>query len=196
MRIKIGEFASTDMPFDFNRTKTVQAAAFLLKQSPRRRESYLKIIKLLYIADRESLKETGRPITGDRFVAMPHGPVLSEVLHLIKGESVHSTEWNASFRTHASAYELELVDDPGIGKLCRHETDTLTRIWQRYEHHPKWLVRDLTHEFPEWKKNDPGRSSKPIPLSDVLEAVGVADRQAQIEIDAAEQRAFSHLFGD
>jgi hypothetical protein len=35
--------------------------------------------KLLYLADRESLKKTGRPITGDRVVAMEHGPVLRSV---------------------------------------------------------------------------------------------------------------------
>lgn len=38
--------------------------------------SYLRMLKLLYLADRESLKETGHTITGDRVVAMEHGPVL------------------------------------------------------------------------------------------------------------------------
>lgn len=196
MRIKIGELSSTDMPFDFNRAKAVQAAAFLLNQSPHRRESYLKIIKLLYIADRESLKETGRPITGDKFVAMKHGPVLSEVLNLIRGGSAHPAEWDQSFRTHFFSHDLELVADPGVGKLCRYETDKLAEVWTRYKNYGKWHVRDLTHEFPEWQKNNPGHSSKPIPLSDVLEAVGATDQQTRIESDAAEKRAFSHLFGD
>ena len=196
MRIKLGECGAAGMPFDFDRTKATQAAAFLLKRSSRRRESYMKIIKLLYIADRESLRETGRPITGDRFVAMKKGPVLSEVLNLIKGTSANSAGWDKFFQTHRFSFEVELVVDPGIGKLCRYETDKLAEIWERYKHHGKWRVVDLTHEFPEWKKNDPGNSMRPIPLSDVLEAVGVSDRQGQIERDAAEQRAFSRLFGD
>jgi hypothetical protein len=39
--------------------------------------SYLKLMKLLCIADRKALVELGRPITFDRFVSMKRGPVLS-----------------------------------------------------------------------------------------------------------------------
>ena len=35
---------------------------------------YLKLIKLLYLADRQALLELGRPISCDLFVSMPHGP--------------------------------------------------------------------------------------------------------------------------
>lgn len=194
MRITLGEHRSAGTPFDFNQTKTAQAVAFLLKQTPCRRESYMKIIKELYIADRESLRETGRPITGDTFVAMKKGPVLSQVYDLIKGVHTESAEWNKFIQKRM--WDIELVADPGIGKLCRYEMDKLAEVWERYKKHGKWRVVDLTHEFPEWKKNDPGDSMKPIPLSDILEAVDVADRQARIESDAAERRAFSHLFGD
>jgi len=196
MLIPNGQYPRGGMPFDFNQVKTAQATAFLLNRSHRHRKSYMKIIKLLYIADKESLKETGRPITGDRFVAMKKGPVLSEVYDLIKGKSSGSPAWNKFFRTHAGLFEIELVGDPGTGKLNRYETDKLNEVWERYKNHGKWRVVDLTHDFPEWKKNDPGESMKPIPLSDVLEAVGASHRQANIERDAAEQRAFNHLFGD
>ena len=40
---------------------------------------YIKLIKLLYLADRAALIETGSPITGDRYVSMKFGPVLSNV---------------------------------------------------------------------------------------------------------------------
>ena len=198
MRIKIGAIESTDMPFDFNRTKTTQAVAFLLKQSPQHRESYMKIIKELYIADRESLKETGRPITGDKFVAMKRGPVLSHVYNLIKGVHAESPEWTKFIRKRM--WDIKLVADPGIGKLCRYEMDKLAEVWERYKTRDKWRVVDLTHEFPEWLKNspkkNPGRLSKPIPLSDVLDAIGSAGQKVQVEEDAAAQRAFDHLFGD
>ncbi len=45
--------------------------------------SYMKLIKLLYLADREALARWGRPITTDTYVAMKHGPVLSYILNLI-----------------------------------------------------------------------------------------------------------------
>lgn len=40
--------------------------------------------KVCYFADREHLLDYGRPITGDRYVAMEHGPVPSSVRDLLK----------------------------------------------------------------------------------------------------------------
>jgi uncharacterized phage-associated protein len=194
MKVTLGAHGSADMPFDFNRTKTTQAVAFLLKQSPRGRESYMKIIKELYIADRESLKETGRPITGDMFVAMKQGPVLSHVLNLIKGAHAESPEWSRFIQKRV--WDIELVADPGIGKLCRYEMDKLAEVWKRYKDCNRWRMVNVTHAFPEWQKNNPGRSVKPIPLSDVLEALGLADQEEEILRDARECRELSSLFGN
>ena len=71
------------MVFRFNIEKTIQAIAALLHFHGSKEMSYLRMLKLLYLADRECLQETGRPITGDRVVAMEHGPVLSSVYDLI-----------------------------------------------------------------------------------------------------------------
>jgi hypothetical protein len=37
----------------------------------------IKLIKLMYLAERLSLQRYGEPLTGDRLVSMPDGPVLS-----------------------------------------------------------------------------------------------------------------------
>src|SRR5438445_7076997 len=87
-----------DMGFRFNIDKTMQAIAALLHFHGTKEMSYLRMLKLLYIADRESLKETGRPITGDRIVAMEHGPVLSGVYNLVKGEHTAWPIWSEFFK--------------------------------------------------------------------------------------------------
>ena len=66
------------MTFRFDFDKTLQAAGVLLSLDGDRMEQ-IRLLELLYIADRELLAETGRTITGDRAVAMRHGPVLSQV---------------------------------------------------------------------------------------------------------------------
>ena len=73
------------MYFQFGTRKIVEAAAVLLRSSQHGRMGRLRLLKLLYIADRESLRETGRPIVGTKLVAMDLGPVHSEVYDLIKG---------------------------------------------------------------------------------------------------------------
>ena len=74
------------MQLRFNFEKSLQAAGVLL-QLEEGRMPYLRLLKLLYIADRELLAESAASLTGDRAYAMKHGPVLSHVYSLIKGES-------------------------------------------------------------------------------------------------------------
>jgi hypothetical protein len=53
----------TEWPFKFDVKKAVQAAAVLLKLQPGLKDDYRRLISLLYMADRESLKETGQPMS-------------------------------------------------------------------------------------------------------------------------------------
>jgi hypothetical protein len=85
------------MPFPFDSRKSVQALAFLLKQCPRRKCDRDKLLALLYLADRESLKETGHPITGDVFLAAPHGMTLEECQRRLGG-SRHASFWGRIVR--------------------------------------------------------------------------------------------------
>ncbi|HSZ59207.1 MAG TPA: Panacea domain-containing protein [Tepidisphaeraceae bacterium] len=86
------------MLIPFDPFKVTQAAAVLLKTEANRSMSRLRLLKLLYIADREALKERARPITGDRPVAMDHGPVLSHTYDLIKGTDFASPTWERYLR--------------------------------------------------------------------------------------------------
>ena len=179
----------------FRFEKTLQAAACLLRLEPSRSMSYMRLLKLLYIADRESLKETGAPVTGDRVVAMKQGPVLSETYELIKGEHLRYAEWERAFKREG--YRIELVEDPGIGRLCKYEIDKLNEISEKYREADEWDMVNVTHEFPEWKKNDPGGSSmKPIPLKDILKAVGRAGDQQAIEEEEAAGEFITRVLGN
>lgn len=47
---------------------------------------HYKVVKLLYLADREHLRRFGRPITFDKYVAMPFGPVASAAFDLLRSK--------------------------------------------------------------------------------------------------------------
>ena len=70
----------------FNERKAAQMAAFFLGQLLDRKMPHLKLMKLLYLSDREAVRAFGWPISGDRLVSMPHGPVLSQTLNLMDGD--------------------------------------------------------------------------------------------------------------
>src|SRR5687768_6342636 len=101
--------------FRFDPMKAIQAAALLMKQHGGQM-SRLRLLKLLYIADRESLAETLHPITGDHAAALDHGPVPSQTYDLLKHQGKFAELWDQHIiqfgpRNH------RLVKDPGEAKL-------------------------------------------------------------------------------
>jgi uncharacterized phage-associated protein len=164
----------------FQPRKAVQAAAVLLKAEPDRKMSRLRLLKLLYIADRESLQRRARPITGDHVAAMDHGPVLSKTYGLIKGEG-NDAAVGGQFMRQSRPPIIELAADPGEDELSHVEVALLREVAARYAHLGEWDLVDLTHDFPEWKKNEPPKGSRTIiPLEDILEATGLAAQKPAI----------------
>ena len=181
------------MYFNFGTRKIVEAAATLLRSEPCRRMSYLRLLKLLYIADREALRETGRPIVGTRPVAMKHGPVLSEVLDLVKGEHWDEATWSQFIRK--DGYEVELESDPGVLSLSRYEIGVLTGVVEENRDTDDWQLVEKTHAFQEWQRNYQDGTSTPIPLADIVEAVGRATDRDEILQDAEQTKELRRLFG-
>lgn len=179
--------------FKFKFDKALQAAAYLLRREPVHEMNYMRLLKVMYCADRESIRSTGRPISGDRFAAMERGPVLSAVLDLIKGTHLRSPDWTRFILRED--YNVRLVDDPGQAALSKFEIETLERVAEENRGRDEWEMVDLTHGFPEWIKNNPGDSSKWIPLEDVLEALGRSGDLDEIKKEAEADRAFERIFG-
>lgn len=178
------------MKFDID--KTTQAAAVVLKEH-RGRISRLRLLKLLYIADRESIQETLDPIVADRFAAMDHGPILSQTYDVLRGMSLDSPAWER-FIVQEGPRDHVLACDPGVGKLSRYEVAKLTDVCQRHWFMNDYDIAEVTHLFPEWEKNKPAKgSSRPIPLVDLLEAIGRKELLGRMSEDAKASAEIDHL---
>ena len=175
------------MQFVFDEEKATQAASLLLGRHGGTMP-YIKLIKLLYLADRNSLIETGSPITGDRFVAMPKGPVLSRVLDLIReSDPAADSLWHSCIVRRG--YDAALIGAPGRDRLAEYDEKLLDRLFESYGEENKWQLVDLTHELPEW--TDPGETSCPIAPEDILRHAGFTEYQVQA---VAEQAAAVYSF--
>lgn len=178
----------------FDPLKTIQASAVVLRYH-RGRASRLRLLKILVIADREALQESLEMITGDHLVAMDHGPVLSETYDMLKGESLHSPLWN-KYIFQDGPQDLKLVDDPNVGRLSRYEIEKLQDVCDRFRTSNDYDLAEYTHEYPEWQKNKPAKgSSRPIPLENVLEALGMADQADRLKARIREEVEMDRLFG-
>lgn len=71
--------------FRINWDKAIEAIDLLARHKPGITQYYVG--KICYFADKEHLLDYGRPITGDRYIAMEHGPVPSSIRDLLNGNS-------------------------------------------------------------------------------------------------------------
>ena len=171
------------MTWRYREDRATQAAAYLIRRRGGKM-SYMKLIKLLYLADRKTLVELGRPITFDRFVSMPHGPVLSRTYDLIAAEPDPNdiTYWTQHISARTHEYELSLIAETPNDQLSPAEEAVLEGVFKQFGHWGRYQVRDYTHTLPEWK--NPGHSSWPIDVRDVLLAQGVEEEDAKAIEDA------------
>ena len=181
------------MHLPFNFTRTLQSVGEILRASPARRMNYMRLLKLLYIAERELLAEHAHPLTGDQAVAMERGPVLSQTYGLILGKIDGSAEW-AKFvrRDH---YDVFLADDPGTGLLSRVVLDKLHKVIDRYQDMDEWDMVEETHKLAEWKQNyrAGSKSSYPIRWEEVLIAQGKESLIAEVESDERASSLFDQM---
>jgi len=165
-------------PTLFNEKRTAQAAAFLLHRAGGRLP-LLKLMKLMYLAERESLRQYGEPITGDKLVSMPHGPVLSMTYDHMNG-ALQSVEggW-ATWVDDRAGHDLALRDpsmirtpEDDLLELSDGDLAVLQAIWEQFGHMSKFALVEYTHgdACPEWI--DPQGSSAPIPLDRLFSALG------------------------
>ena len=118
---------------------------------------------------------------------MKNGPVLSAVYSLINREREKDLPLWLRY-LHREDYDLVVKEDPGADQLSRYEERKLTEVAQRYAAF-SWrdLVR-VTHDFEEWKINNPeeeGVNVVPISIDDILRAVGRAEQAESIKDDMA-----------
>jgi uncharacterized phage-associated protein len=161
----------------FSEEKVTHMASYLLIKR-RGRMSYMKLLKLLYLAEREALIKWGDSMSGDKFVSMPRGPVMSSTYDLIQGGG---RLWG-NFITSEANYEVSLnekVLEDDLDELSLSETKILDKIFEEFGAMGRWEIVDYTHyNCSEWQ--DPDGSSFPIKNRDVLLAKGVSDSCATV----------------
>jgi len=162
----------------FSERKVAQMAAYILNKTDDKRMEYIKLIKLMYLADRQHYKDHGFPISYDAVFAMERGPVLSQTYDLIKGEVLTSAYWDGLI-SGKEDYKVGLIREvtqKDIGELSRSGMKAMSTVFGEFAHYTWQDLVERTHELPEWQKkwynHDPEYGSVRIHPRDILEALG------------------------
>ena len=183
------------MRLKYREDKATQAAAKLLLLEGGEM-NYMKLLKLLYLADRRALVQWGRPITFDSYFSLDHGPVLSFTYNNISAEPGPGRD--SYWHRHIGAphdYKVALASEAPSDELSAAELEVLELTYRKFGHMDQWELRDYTHQhLPEW--TDPDGSSHPIDLSDILLAEGWSDDEIrEIEESLQAEAAAQELLG-
>ena len=173
----------------FNEGKAAEAASYLLFLNGGTLDS-MKLIRLLYIADRRSLSQFHSSITTDSYYSLKLGPVPSAILDCIKHPEDYPADspWNSLMETCKSDHTVRQKKSFAPFYLSEEE---MAILWDVDKSCGNNDIPELANQFPEWK--DPRGSRIPLYIEDILEAA-IAD-EAERKIAADDIRLSAHLHG-
>jgi uncharacterized phage-associated protein len=175
----------------FKELKVAQIAAYFLHRAGGAMP-HLKLMKLMYLADREALGAYNATISGDTAYSMRLGPVLSRTLDFMGGHFDGDwSEWITPKANWQVGLQREIAEDD-LDELSDAEMRVLRAVHDRFGAWDKGKLIDYTHGLKEWR--DPGLGRAPITPEDIFEAMGKDKEeiearlrylQEDAEIDAA-----------
>lgn len=182
------------MAIRYREDKTTQAAALLIKFDGGQ-VNHMKLIKLLYLADREALIQWGRPITFDWYYSLPHGPVLSFTLDRINSQPdpENPSYWHL-YISERQDNQVALINEAPNSQLSPAEEALLDEIYSQFGDKDQYELRDYTHTLPEW--HDPHGSNLPIDIGDILRFGGYSEDEIKEVKDALEAESFANSLAD
>jgi len=119
----------------------------------------LKLVKMIFLADRKHLARYGRPIVGGSYYAMPHGPASSELLD-------HMEKINREKEPPFIVDQYKLYPQAQFNEdyLSESDVEILEQIDNKYGRRDSWVLRNMTHKLEAYKKNYPENAHTSVPL--------------------------------
>lgn len=148
--------SDTPLRFKLNNQKCVQGIQLLAAHNPGITQYYIG--KVFFFADRKHLKDWGRPISGDRYVAMEHGPVPSHIYDLVKSGSGEPDEIEDDlYRRIITVRDGNKIcvfaknNAPEIDALSKTDKDYLVWSLEKYKGKSFTYIKNESHEDPAYE---------------------------------------------
>jgi uncharacterized phage-associated protein len=117
----------------------------------------VKLLKLVYLADRLHLRDYGRRIIPGKYYGMRMGPVHSEVKDIVDSNIYDDSEKQLVDESFTKVnHDIRLLKDKHFEKalFSKSEIDALEKTWNNFGCFSNWDLKDITHLYPELKKKE------------------------------------------
>ena len=160
--------------------KAAQVAAFFVNKQDDRTLDKLKLVKLLYLSERASIRNRGRPMFYDEFYSLEHGPICSNALNGINNKQDKDI-WSQYLERVSNRTLTTTQPSPELDRMSKSDIVILNSVWVSFGWMSPIEIRNWTHkncaEYVEVGKH----SRLPIPYSDIFRALGYPDPDLQEE---------------
>lgn len=134
--------------------KTLQVLCYLLQMDDNHKMNRLKLIKLLWAADRFHVRRYGKMISVSKYYALPHGPVNSLALDIAAVNNDYLSNKEAAcvgkYLT-ADGHDTAMSLDPGDDYLSEAEKESLKKAYATFGDLDEFELADnISHAYPEW----------------------------------------------
>jgi len=141
--------------FNLSPEKCIQGIDLIASRIPGVTQYYVG--KVFFFADKEHLLDWGRPISGDRFVAMEHGPVPSFIYNLLKLDSGQPDEILDNLMCRVSIAQrrnklcVHSLDKNDFSALSKSDIEYLECSIKTYGHMSFGDLKALSHQDPAYE---------------------------------------------
>jgi uncharacterized phage-associated protein len=165
-----------------NSKKSTQVVARLIEASGGPID-YLRIAKLVYLADRESIFARGVPIVGGHYYSMRKGPTIGEVMTFVN--TGKAPNWKETILPRVGN-KVGLKRKPQYGALSKSEMDIIDSVVKYHSTRSTDELVEWCHvNCPEFVQVEQGR--KPIEVEEILKSFKKSPKQIQKFVQEAEQ---------
>lgn len=168
----------------FNSKKMLAAAAYVC-QSNNGKYDKLALIKVLYIAERESICETFHVMTGDEMLKYTYGPVLKRLHDVLRGKATlgFQSEWDKHFKNPVKEtskdQNVRLKTLPDMDELSYADKLFLDKGISFVNNCKRGKLVGEVHDFHEWEIAKNSGSAK-IDVVDILNTYRSDLSQAEV----------------
>jgi uncharacterized phage-associated protein len=138
--------------FRFNVVKFVNAVAYLAQACPN--STKMTVCKQLYYADKEHLVKYGRPIIGDHYYCLEHGPIPTHGLDMLRHRSNPAS--NALLEKYVSVIgdSVHPKQLPDRKVFSKSDLAVLDHVIKKYGELSAAALRRKTHAEAPWMNSD------------------------------------------
>lgn len=140
--------------------KRINSILFFASKSRDKKIDRLKLMKLMWLADRLHLNKYGRTIHDDTYFAIQCGPILSNAKDL-SYESIRGV-------FEVDGYIIKAETDPNLDYFSISDIEIMNLIWSNYGYITPSKLVNYSHKFPEWKRFKKNIENGPVKCFEMI----------------------------